>query len=317
MKQAYIEKRFSPAIAALLAQANLIVEEYVEQGYRLTVRQLYYQLVARGFIENNMASYTRVCTTLNDGRMAGHVDWDAIEDRTRELVTPARWESAGSMLEACAEQFHVDMWEGQAVRPFVVVEKEALAGVMARVCDKWDLPLLAARGYPSISVLREFAVGPISKAIMAEQKVLLLHFGDHDPSGIDMTRDLTERLQLFTIHDVVRKARRHRRDLNDADKATEWFLSKFELQRVALNMDQVEEYNPPPNPAKATDSRFADYQAKHGDESWELDALEPALLNRLVEDIVEPLVDQDAWDERLAAKEEGKDYIAKAAEEAP
>lgn len=296
MKQAYQDFKFKATTLELLDKANAIIDEYLAQGFRLTVRQLYYQLVARGEIPNNMKSYTRVAITLNDGRLAGYVDWDAIEDRTREFLRRSRWTSAKDILEACASSFHMDMWTGQPVRPFVIVEKEALAGVLEGVCRKWDVPLLAARGYPSVSVLREFALQDILPAMRRQsQEVMILHLGDHDPSGIDMTRDLRERLGLFLgQHNLA-----------------------LEIRRIALNMGQVTQYQPPPNPAKVTDSRFIEYQARYGDESWELDALEPRVLASLVESNIKPIVDKAAWQERVDEINEAKEYITTVAQEAP
>ena len=81
--------------------------------------------------------------------------------------------------------------------------------------------------------------------------------GDHDPSGIDMSRDIQERLNNL-------------------------FGAEVELKRIALNMKQIEAYNPPPNPAKLTDTRCQKYISLYGRQSWELDALEPSVLNQLI-----------------------------------
>ncbi len=270
MKQAYTEFNFRGDSLKLIVTIDTIIAEYVVQGYRLTVRQLYYQLVARDIIPNTERSYKNTVRLVNDARLAGLIDWDAIEDRTRAFITRPHWNSGKDILESCASQFHMDMWSKQNHRVFVLVEKEALAGVLERVCRKWDVPLLAARGYPSASVLREFAM---ERILGQDQQVIILHLGDHDPSGIDMTRDLIDRLQLFAP-----------------------FL--FELQRIALNMDQIEEQQPPPNPAKTTDSRFEEYQRQHGDESWELDALQPSYLNDLVQGHIQQYVDPELWEKR-------------------
>ncbi len=95
-----------------------------------------------------------------------------------------------------------------------------------------------------------------------------------------MTRDNADRLEVF----LSRTAR----------------SMQVEVRRLALNMPQIEEYGPPPNPAKVTDSRFQRYSETYGDESWELDALEPAVLVQLVRDEVDTLRDDDAWNERVA-----------------
>lgn len=273
MKEAYIETpRFHKASLKLIALIDDIVEEYQAQGFRLTIRQLYYQLVARGYIENTVRSYDNTVALMTNARMAGLIDWDAIEDRTRGVVERNHWNSGGEILDAVASQYHEDLWQDQPHRVFVIVEKEALAGVLERTCREWDVPLLPARGYPSATTLREFAKGRIMRA---SQKIVVLHLGDHDPSGIDMSRDLQERLELFSRH-----------------------TTPIDFRRLALNMDQVEEQFPPPNPAKITDSRYASYRALYGEESWELDALSPQYLHKLVSTEVEGLIDFARWNER-------------------
>jgi hypothetical protein len=231
-------------------------------------------LVARDIIPNTQRSYKCTASLVNDARIAGMIDWDAIEDRTRSFITRSRWTSGASILRGCAEQFHMDMWEGQERRVFVIVEKEALVGVLERVCTEYDVPLLAARGYPSASVMREFCDEVVIPTISEGQDVLILHLGDHDPSGLDMTRDLTDRIEMFsTGHD-------------------------FELRRIALNMSQVEELKPPPNPAKTTDARFKTYMRQHGSKSWELDALQPSYLSKLLTKHIKKEIDNGAWCDR-------------------
>lgn len=275
MKQLYVNKKFSPPVLTLIKFLDRMISEYQRAGYMLSVRQLYYQLVSRDVVENTERSYKRVASIINDGRLAGLLDWDAIEDRGRDIVTRSRWTSGGSILRAVAQQYHMDMWERQERRVFIMVEKAALAGVMERPAQEFDVPLLAAKGYPSVSVVRELAIDHFLPHLSKGQRVLLLHLGDHDPSGLDMTRDIEERLRLFLDGGMG-----------------------VEVRRIALNRDQVDQYAPPPNPAKITDSRFGNYQAFYGDESWELDALEPAVLTALVSDHVRAEIDFDAWKER-------------------
>jgi hypothetical protein len=276
MLQSYKEIKFKPQSLRMIDAINDIIDEYSAAGYTLTVRQLYYQLVARAIVENTLRSYKNVASLINDARIAGMIDWDMIEDRTRDFITRSRWSGGRAILDAVAQQFHMDMWANQPRRVFAIVEKEALVGVLQRVCHEYDVPLLAARGYPSASVVREFADSVIEPTINSGQGVLILHLGDHDPSGIDMTRDLEERLRLFS------------------------FSSAFEMRRIALTMDQVNEEQPPPNPAKVTDSRFEGYRRLYGDESWELDALNPAYLTELVILHVRDEIEPDRW----AAREE-------------
>ncbi len=287
--QHYKDFKFRADTLNQITLMNTIIDDYMAQGYTLTVRQLYYQLVARGFIENTENSYKKTTSVVNDARLAGLMDWDAIEDRTRAFIRRGHWETAGDILNSAARSFHMDMWSTQPNRVFVIVEKEALAGVLERVCHKYDIPLLAARGYPSGTVLREFVESDINPNVH-QQDIHILHLGDHDPSGIDMTRDLIDRLDMFSSYNSIN------------------------LHRIALTMDQIDEQNPPPNPAKTTDSRFADYMRKYGDESWELDALQPKYLTDLVDLHVERLIDHDAWDLTVENINHIKDKITKLSE---
>lgn len=273
-KVCFIPKDFRKSSVELIEFMNTLIESYQDQGYTLTVRQLYYQLVARDVIPNDLNSYKRTAAIINDAKLAGLIDWDAIEDRTRDFIVRSRWNSVSSILDSCVRSFHMNMWQEQEYQVYVVVEKEALVGVLERTCNTYDVPLLAARGYPSSSVLYDFEQSHIIHKSMHKQHIII-HLGDHDPSGIDMTRDLTERLNLLCGGPV-----------------------NLAVERIALNYDQIEELRPPKNPAKDTDSRFESYRKKFGSSSWELDALSPQFLNDLVESKINEFIDFDEWDLR-------------------
>lgn len=280
MKQQYREINLRRDTLTLIEFLNGLIKDYRSQGYTLSVRQLYYQLVARDMVENTERSYKRVASIINDGRLAGLIDWDAIEDRGRDIELRTRWPSGRSILRASYEGFHQDAWVGQRDRVIVIVEKAALANVLQRACQVWDVPLLAARGYPSVSVVRELALEHMLPFMEDGQDITVLHLGDHDPSGLDMTRDLEERLELFT-------------------SAVET-PGTMSVLRIALNMDQIEELRPPPNPAKSTDARFAAYRKLHGNRSWELDALEPSYIDSLAEEFITNYISDDIWYSRQA-----------------
>lgn len=273
----YTPRKFSPDVRSIIDQANVIIAEYERQGYSLTLRQIYYQFVSRDIIENTLQSYKRLGSVINDARLAGMIDWDSIEDRTRNLHSLPAWAKPADIISACASQFRIDKWATQPHRVEVWIEKEALAGVFQRVCDELQVPFFSCRGYTSQSEM--WVAGQRIQAIAKKgQEPLIIHFGDHDPSGMDMTRDIIDRLTLFA--------------------------GGIELKRLALNMDQVVEYEPPPNPAKTTDSRAASYIEVYGNESWELDALDPATLAGLVRQFVESVRDEDAWE--TAVEEEAE-----------
>lgn len=257
-KICYVEKNFRRDSLALIGKINNVIEEYELQGYSLTLRQCYYQLVARGIIPNNEKSYKNTGNLINDARLAGLIDWYSIEDRTRNLQRLAHWDSPKSIIESASQQYRKDIWENQTYYVEVWVEKEALANVVGRVSNELDVPYFCCRGYVSQSEMWSAAQRFIGKQEDGKD-VVLIHLGDHDPSGIDMSRDIEERLTLFGVDPCM-----------------------FNFRRIALNMEQIEEFAPPPNPAKLTDSRCGSYISKYGDESWELDALEPKVIHDLI-----------------------------------
>jgi hypothetical protein len=278
-KLAYIDRKFQGDSLEIIARAEGICQDYANQGYDLTLRQLYYQFVARGWLANSQQSYKRLGSVINDARLAGMIDWDHLVDRTRNLASLAAWNSPADILSAVAAQYRENKWAGQAERVEVWVEKEALAGVIARPADRWQVPYFSCRGYVSQSEMHSAGLR-IRRHERSGRKVTVIHLGDHDPSGLDMTRDIRDRLELFGCSATVK--------------------------RIALNMDQVEAYDPPPNPAKITDSRAEDYISEYGPESWELDALDPATLDALVEGEILAHLNRAQWDAALEQENDRK-----------
>jgi hypothetical protein len=268
-KICYRPKKFNADRATKITKANEIIAEYAAQGFELTLRQLYYQFVSRDLIANNQKEYKNLGDIINDARLAGMIDWEAIVDRTRNLQSLAHWTDPSEIVEACANQFRIDKWAEQPCRVECWIEKDALVGVIEKVCKDLDIAYFSCRGYTSQSEMWVAAMR-LQRYREAGQDPVILHLGDHDPSGKDMTRDITDRLSEFSGDDV-------------------------KVKRLALNMDQVEQYNPPPNPAKITDSRAESYIAEFGDESWELDALEPAVIARLIQDAVAEVRADTEW----------------------
>jgi hypothetical protein len=280
----YVETNFSTRTREVIDTANDIIREYLTQGFSLTLRQLYYQFVARGYLPNTDQSYKRLGSIVSDGRRGGLIDWLAIEDRTRYLRELGHWNSPEDIIGSVHESYRLDLWVTQPVRPEVWIEKDALVGVIDDACTDYDVPFFSCRGYVSDSEIWRAAQRVLHNTRKA-QKTVILHLGDHDPSGIDMTRDIEARLTLFTYN------------------------GDFEIRRLALNMDQVELYNPPPNPAKMTDSRFSGYIAEYGGDSWELDALEPQVIAGLIRDEIVLLRDVDAWVEQEMKQEADQDVL--------
>ncbi len=287
--EAFIEKNFRRDSLAIIAAANDIIEEYRKDGFTLTLRQLYYQFVARDLIKNQMSEYKRLGAIINDARLAGFIDWEAIEDRTRNVKKPNTWESPQEIVTAVAAQYQEDLWAGQDYRVEVWIEKDALIGVIEPVCERYRVPYFACRG--NVSQSEQWRAGKRFENIIADGvRPVVLHLGDHDPSGIDMTRDNQSRLSMFAY-------------------------DRIEVRRLALNMDQVRAYRPPPNPAKESDSRFAAYAAKFGDKSWELDALDPKVIDRLIARELDDIIDPILWKDAEQRETERKATLGQVAEQ--
>jgi hypothetical protein len=287
-KICYIEKRFGPDNKKLIDSANEIIKDYRAQGFSLTLRQLYYQFVSRALIENTEASYKRVGNIINDARLAGMIDWEAIEDRTRNLEDLTHWDSPAQLIESSLYNFRLDRWKTQPLRVEVWVEKEALSDVIKRACEPFDVPYICCRGYMSQSEMW-VASERIGDAFRdREQPTVILHLGDHDPSGMDMSRDIEERLILFLGNDF---------DLEEE--------SPLQFERIALNIDQVQRYKPPPNPAKVEDSRFESYVEKFGKKSWELDALNPSVLTELLRIEIQSRISDVLWRQTVKQEKQG------------
>lgn len=256
MKRAYCDINFRTKTLEVIEIANRIVGEYAADGYDLTLRQLYYQFVTRDIIPNEQSEYNKLGTAINNGRLAGLIDWNSIVDRTRQHEANSHWDSPADILESTAESYAIDTRADQDDYLEVWVEKDALVGVIERACEPLDIGYLSCRGYVSQSAMWRAAMRFKRQEQNGKDCTILLHLGDHDPSGIDMTRDIQDRLTMFG--------------------------SEVEIKRIALSMEQVEKYQPPPNPAKTTDSRYVSYRNEYGDDSWELDALDPRVLTKLI-----------------------------------
>lgn len=282
-KIAYREQRFNSKARKTVEQAKLIIDDMMAQGYVLTLRQLYYQFVSRNWIANKEQEYKRLGRIICDAREVGEIDWLAIEDRGRAAHLQGHVPSPEEVLKGIEYGLRLDPWLEQDVYCEAWVEKAALEGVVERPASRWRVPYMACKGYLSASEAWR-AGRRFEKAIANGKRPVLFHLGDHDPSGIHMTKDNRDRLSMFSRMGV-------------------------DVRRIALNMDQVEEYGPPPNPAKQTDSRYAGYEAEHGKESWELDALSPKVIDDLLQEGIKSVLDMDKYEATLAREKDEREPL--------
>ena len=278
----YVEKKFQQKSLSKITKANEIIEEYQAQGFKLTLRQIYYQFVARGWSENTLRAYKSLGSIIAEARMAGLIDWDAMEDRTRSLRGQNSWDSPEQIIRASMYSYRRDKWENQSVRFEVWIEKDALVGVISGVCNELNVDFFALRGYASHTSLHDAAERIIAYNNEG-QRVVILHMGAHDPEGMAITRDIENKMWTF-----------------GAD---------CEVRRIALSREQIDLYNPPPAPVKLSSSRASSYISDHGQEVWELDALEPAVMGQLIRDNVEPDIDQELLAELNDRTESEKDQL--------
>lgn len=283
MKTAYIEvKNWTKKTKSFLEKVIAVCEDYRRQGYKLTLRQLYYQLVSSDIIPNSQLEYKRLSKFLTQARMAGLVDWDIIEDRIRIPKRASHWDSVQDLVSSAVSSYRLDRWEDQDKFVEVWVEKDALSGVLYPICDDYHIALMVNRGYSSATAMHDAALR-LRYYENNGKEVTILYLGDHDPSGEDMVRDVESRLRIFECDATVKK--------------------------IALTMEQIKKYNPPPNPAKLSDPRSGGYIAEHGDSSWELDALKPDVLHKLLHKEIKKLIEMKKYNDVIAREREDTDHL--------
>ncbi len=274
MKEAFAVTNFRQEALDIIKRCNRIIADYQTQGLRLTLRQLYYQLVTTNAIKNEEKSYAKLSTIVSNGRLSGIIDWDAIEDRVRRPRIQNEFDNLSDLIEAAINSYRLPRWKGQNYYAELWVEKDALAGVLEPLAREFHVTMMVNRGYSSQSAMYES-----SKRFNnhEDQNCILFYLGDHDPSGEDMVRDIQSRLDMFCTHYV-------------------------DVKKIALTIDQVEEYSLPANPAKIKDPRALSYIREFGNSSWEVDALPPETLTDIIRAAFESVIDFKKMD-KIVRKE--------------
>lgn len=282
MKHAFKVEKFSAEQIQMLALIDKVIGSY---STRLTARQVYYWFVSHvpGF-PNTPQSYKKMSDLISRGRMGGHIDWHAIEDRGRVVDIPLDFANTSEAIGWLANDvYHVKRWEDQPRYAELWCEKQALSGVLWPVARKVHAPYMATKGYSSQSAMFEAAMRYLHHARKGKE-LHLFYLGDFDPSGEDMVRDIRDRFEVFGVRDI-------------------------EVHKLALTWEQVQQYKPPPNPAKIDDPRAAAYIEKYGDESWEVDALDPDVTSQIVIDAYTEIVDVKLYKAAKKLEKEHKQYL--------
>ena len=283
VKMAYrIPRKFQKESLRLLSQILSVIENYQKQGYKLTLRQLYYQLVVQNVFLNLQKNYAKLSDLLGEARMCGLCDWEVIEDRIRIPRFPNEWDNIEGAMNTLIDVYRRRRWNNQENYVEVWVEKDALSGVLEPITIDYHVHLLVNRGYSSISAMHDSALR-FRHAEAEGKSCFLLYLGDHDPSGEDMVRDIRDRLDEFR--------------------------TTIEVKKIALTREQIDTYSLPSNPAKTTDPRARGYIEEHGVGSWEVDSLPPATLNAILTESLDELLNLELYDAQIELEEQDKETM--------
>ncbi|HSV31725.1 MAG TPA: hypothetical protein VLH40_06865 [Atribacteraceae bacterium] len=247
--------------------------EVLREHNPMTLRQVYYQLVAKHVIDNNRAEYQRLSGALVKARQDELIPWDWIEDRGRLPRTVNMWCDLSDFMNTVRHAYRKDIWESQPQYVEVWLEKDALSGIFSDITGEYGVTLAVGRGYNSWSAYHDAAERFNGHKEQGRDGVIL-YFGDFDPSGEDIFRAIGDSLDFFGTCPTIEK--------------------------VALTMQDVRDHNLPPDFTKTTDSRSKAHVAKHGDIAVELDALPLPVLQEKIREAIEGSLDKSRF---VAARE--------------
>ncbi len=247
---------------AEIADLRSEMRTLLQRDRPMTVRQVFYRLVSLGLIAKTENEYKHtVVRLLSEMRLGGDLPYGWIADQTRWMRKPRSFGTLHAALRQTAETYRRALWADQDAYVEIWLEKDALVGVLYEVTEQYDVPLMVTRGYPSLSFLHEAASAIASQGKPAH----LYYFGDHDPSGVDISRVVETRIRGFTLR------------------------SPLHFERVAVIPDQIAQWSLPTRPTKAGDSRGASFVGG----SVEVDAIPPKTLRSLVAGCIEQHIDQE------------------------
>ncbi len=260
-----------------------------QYSFALTVRQIFYRLFSAGFFENTTNSYKRLDKMLTKARERGDIDAESIVDRSREIIGgDYGYHSIDDFVKSNIEelkdleQYTRRLWDDQPRYVEIWVEKDALATLVSNIADGFRVVTYPSRGYSSYTMVND-AIKRFYR--YQERPITVLHFADHDPSGVNMTEEIQSRFYRYGCYANVR--------------------------RIALTYEQVKEFGLAPMPTKLQDSRWRKYSIKYGSECWELDALPPDELQRLVRESIKEYIDVAAWNKKMRLIEQEKKLLEK------
>jgi hypothetical protein len=251
----------------------------IDDGKPMTVRQVFYQATVRGLVEKAESGYAKVQTDLTVMRRAGDLSYDWLADNTRWQRKPRTFDSVESALQETAQFYRKSLWRDADSYVEIWLEKDALAGVVYPITNMYDVPLMVARGYASLSFLYSAAEHINELSV----PTYIYHCGDFDPSGVNAGEKIGE-----TLRELAPDA-------------------KIYFERIAVTPEQISEWDLPTRPTKTSDTRSKGF----GTISVELDAIEPNQLRSLVQDAIEQHLPADRFEVLKAAEESEREIISR------
>jgi len=254
----------------------------------LTLRQIYYQLVGKGYIENKVSQYGMLSGLLKHARIDGHISWEDIEDRVRTYHNLTGWSSSENFIKASLKQFlkgyQRNLLQSQDVYLEIWIEKDALSSIFTRVASPYTVPVVVCIGFSSVSFLNDYKE---RLSYQEDKNPVLLYFGDFDPSGVEMLRAMETTLK------------------------EELLVENIEFKRVALLKEDIATYRLPHSPEalKKTDTRASKHIAEYGELAVELDALSPPILSQKIREAIEGELDMELFKEETDTNLEELDKL--------
>jgi len=274
---------------AKLNKVKEILEE-LKDYLPLTLRQIYYQLVAKGFIENKVSEYTMLSNLLKWGRIDNYISWDNIEDRTRAYHNLTGWEDkdefTGQELKYFLTRYRRDLLQTQKKYIEVWIEKDALSSIFRKGCNPYTVSVVVCRGFSSVSFLNDFRERLKN---YPDKEAVMLYFGDFDPSGMEMLTAMRTTL------------------------GEEMKVYRTEFKRIALLKEDISKYNLPhsPDALKKTDTRARKHVETYGELAVELDALRPDVLQDKIKTAIESELDVKAFNAQIKIERKEIDMLNK------
>jgi hypothetical protein len=257
-------------------------KQFAEAEKPVTVRQIFYHLVSKGILRNTENEYQNLDKKLVRARKAGFIPFEWITDRSRNPLIVPLYDSPSEYLQEKIKHYYKETWKNQPCLVVILLEKEALVGIVWGIASYYNVPVFPTKGYSSWSILYEEFREYVDK--YPDKPLVMLVLGDYDPSGFDISRDYEEKLEFLGISPDI-------------------------VKRVALTRDQVTKYQLPPLPMKSKDPRAERFKQEHGENVVELDALKPSLLRQIVNEAILKYIDMEALKKDLETEVKEKENL--------